>query len=335
VPSPNGEKASAYPDTAPTVVPYTDVRADEYTTFQGSVGTPTDNESGPSREHVNQLDEQSGIHGASRRSSGDPAQRVDGQLAADEARSSRSLETVTSDPSGQEQSSVIPVGQDRGGADHPSPQLTVVRAEFSDYFLTPSGRIDWATAEERWTATGLGPDYGTRLAEAKADNASALCELLVAERYANSGYSGGLMVARDNQELTNPDMRWSHPVHGTVYVEVKYRTSQESMRPNYLKDVINAANRQIKRAEQDRTGRGHVIIVASESRSNMGDVEVERLLKGKMTNTGRDRGQLSQVDYLEVRYRDATDGGIKMTYVVRDADHIVHGPFTRSVLGRL
>lgn len=159
-------------------------------------------------------------------------------------------------------------------------------------------------AQLQWK--GVGGQMEARLADAEEDgDVDAVAELRNAERYADAGYQTDLATPLENQAVTNPDLDAQFPGAGlpgnqTVKVEIKQRSASE-MTLGSLGDDVDRANRQIKNAKPDGTGRGDIIVDATTAPAKMTVEEVEAFLKGKIK--GEPLARLRQIEYLAVVYR--------------------------------
>lgn len=227
-----------------------------------------------------------------------------------------------------------------GGAKEVEPGPGRPRPEVpQDVPRTPTGDVDFAAWETRLRAKGVGGDLDARLARARAGDADAIAELRTAERYADAGYDTGLATPKENAGVRNPDIDAQHPgarppANDPVKVEVKNRATEPITR-NSLNTDVSTANKQIKAADPTGAQRGDIIVDASQSPAGMDRAQVESFLRGKMRGAPSDpNARLSQIDYLEVMYKDLADGQIKRSFMVRTADGQVNGPFTEVLRPR-
>ena len=198
---------------------------------------------------------------------------------------------------------------------------------------TGDGNVDYTAWGERLKAKGVGGDVDGRVARANNGDKDMAAELRTAERYRDAGYQTSLAPPKENAGVRNPDLdaRYhgaSPPENQPLKAEVKSRTDGPMTRSR-LNGQVDEANAQIKNSNREGTGRGDVIYDASGVNSRMSQADVEKFVGGKMRgHRGADNARLSQVDYLEVMYRNPDNGALQRTYSVRTPDGHVAGPFT-------
>jgi hypothetical protein len=111
-------------------------------------------------------------------------------------------------------------------------------------------------------------------------------------------------------------------------LKVEVKAATDALTENSLNRRITDANKQIRNADQTVRQRGDIVIEASAAPPGLTSAQVERRLRGKMRDGPKPR--LTSIDYLEVVYRDAADGMLKRTFVVRTVDDVVPGPVTET-----
>ena len=205
-----------------------------------------------------------------------------------------------------------------------------------------SGSIDFAAWEARLRAKGIKglPDSELvkKITEAGAGNKDSQAELRLAERYADAGYKVEIVRPKAEtpagdtpviDEPLSPDLRIQLPGETTAArVDVKFREPGKPITKNNLNSRINHANDQIRQSHE-----GHGDIISDCSEAGPGGLDrtgIENYLNGKMSGNRTDpNARLSNVDYLEIIYRDGPV--LKRSFMVRTADGNVNGPYTEVI----
>jgi hypothetical protein len=192
------------------------------------------------------------------------------------------------------------------------------------------GPVDWTTWAAQVREKVGGPDLERRLGLAREGDSDTLAELRTAVRYADAGYEVELLVALENEGVSNPDMRVRHPDWEVpTWVEVKHR-AYPALTYNSLNYAITQANKQIRGAGIEKVRRGHIVVDASTAPGRMTPAQMEQFLNGKLTGIDSRSPQLLQIDYLEVLYRDPTDGALLRSSIMRGSDGQTTAPFTED-----